>query len=141
MPVERSAGAVIFRNEGEKILFLLLHYEEGHWDFPKGHVEKGEKTEETVRREVREETGLTQINFLPGFKETIRYFFRSGRKKILKFVAYLLAETSQKEVKLSFEHIDSAWLSFEEAKAKITFATSRKVLEKANAFLIGRRNR
>ena len=141
MPVERSAGAVIFRKEAKKILYLLLHYEEGHWDFPKGHIEKGEKTEETIRREIREETGITDLAFVDGFKETIRYFFWAGKKRILKFVVYTLAETSQKDVKLSFEHIDHAWLSFEEAKAKITFATSRKVLEKANAFLIGRRNR
>jgi len=26
MPVEKSAGAVIFRREGDKIFYLLLHY-------------------------------------------------------------------------------------------------------------------
>jgi len=135
MPVERSAGAVIFRREKGKVLYLLLHYEEGHWDFPKGHVEKGEKTEETIRREVREETGITDLAFVDGFKETIRYFFWAGKKRILKFVVYTLAETPQKDVKLSFEHVDHIWLPFEEAKAKITFATSRRVLQKGDAFL------
>ncbi|MBI4437271.1 MAG: NUDIX domain-containing protein [Candidatus Omnitrophica bacterium] len=135
MPIERSAGAVIFRKEAKKILYLLLHYEEGHWDFPKGHIEKGEKTEETIRREVREETGMTQLTFIPGFKETVRYFFQVGRKRIIKFVVYTLAESSQKDVQLSFEHVDSLWLPFKEAKDRITFATSRKLLEKADAHL------
>jgi len=26
MPVEKSAGAVVFRREGDKIYYLLLHY-------------------------------------------------------------------------------------------------------------------
>ena len=33
---ETSAGIVLFRKEESKILFLLLHYPSGHWDFVKG---------------------------------------------------------------------------------------------------------
>ena len=61
MPVERSAGAIIFRKEKGNIYYLLLHYEAGHWDFPKGNIEKGEKSEETAQREIKEETGLEII--------------------------------------------------------------------------------
>ena len=133
--VERSAGAIVFRRASGKIYYLLLHYEEGHWDFPKGHVEKGEKTEQTVRREIEEETGIQTIRLIPEFKETIRYFFFSGKRRILKFVVYLLAQTSQKKVMLSHEHTNSLWLPASEAVPRITFATSRKVLEKADRFL------
>ena len=135
MPVERSAGAVIFRKEKNVPLYLLLHYEEGHWDFPKGHIEKGEEIWETVRRELREETGITELVFVNGFKETIRYFFMSKKMRILKFVVYYLSQTPQKEVTLSFEHTGYAWLPFPEAQKQLTFATSRKVLEKAHAYL------
>ncbi len=38
---ETSAGIVLFRKEGAKNLFLLLHYPSGHWDFVKGKMEKG----------------------------------------------------------------------------------------------------
>ncbi|GAI42981.1 unnamed protein product, partial [marine sediment metagenome] len=47
MPLEKSAGAVIFSRSDKKIEYLLLHYQAGHWDFPKGNIEKGEKLEET----------------------------------------------------------------------------------------------
>ena len=57
MEHEKSCGAVIFR-VGNATKYLLLHYEAGHWDFVKGHSEKGESEEETVRREILEETGL-----------------------------------------------------------------------------------
>ncbi len=135
MPVERSAGAILFRKEKEKTLFLLLHYEEGHWDFPKGHIETGEKTEETVLREVREETGITELTFIDGFKETIRYFFQTGKKRVLKFVVFYLAQTSQKKVTLSHEHVGAEWLLYQEAVERMTFPSSRKLLRKAHSFL------
>ncbi|MFH1857663.1 MAG: NUDIX domain-containing protein [Candidatus Omnitrophota bacterium] len=135
MPVEKSAGAVIYRWTSEGPLFLLLHYEEGHWDFPKGHREAGEKTEGTIRREVREETGITRLTFVRGFNETIRYFFWAEKKRILKFVVYYLARTDQEVVALSPEHVAHEWLPFSKAQKKITFATSRSVLQKARARL------
>ena len=117
------------------IYYLLLHYEEGHWDFPKGHIEKGEKTEQTIRREIEEETGIRNVRFVPEFQETVRYFFWSGKRRILKFVVYLLAETSERKVTLSHEHVGCLWLPVPGATSQITFATSRKILEKADTFL------
>ena len=142
MPIEKSAGAVIFRRENSKIFYLLLHYpgashraEKDYWDFPKGHIERGEKIEETVKREVFEETGLKDIEILPGFKETINYFFKFEGKNILKFVTFFLAQTKEKDVKISFEHIGYEWLPYEEAIKRLTFQNSREVLKKAHEFL------
>lgn len=145
---EKSVGAVIFRKrEDEKKEFLLLHYPSGHWDFPKGHMEKGENEEETLRREVREETGIEKLQILPTFRRQLFYFYqakgherekRLARGKgtnIFKRVIFYLAETDQQEVKISFEHVDHQWLSIEEALKKITFPAPRKILEKAQNFL------
>jgi len=142
MPVEKSAGAIIFRKEKGKIFYLLLHYpgashraKKDYWDFPKGHVEKGETEIETVKREVFEETGLKDIKILDGFKETIKYFFKWQGKNVLKFVTFYLAETKEKEVKISFEHIGYEWLPFEKAKERLSFKNAKEILEKANQFL------
>ena len=135
MRVERSAGIIIFRLADHQILYLLLHYDLGHWDFPKGKIEKGESTEQTIRREVREETGITAIDFVPGFKETVNYIFQQKGDLIKKWAVYLLGQTSQPEVKLSFEHQGSAWLSFEEAVDRITFKNTREVLHAADKYL------
>jgi bis(5'-nucleosidyl)-tetraphosphatase len=142
MPVEKSAGAVIFRKENHKIYYLLLNYpaishraEKDYWDFPKGHIEKGENLEDTVKREVFEETGLKDLKILPGFKETIKYFFRFQGKNVLKFVTFLLAETTEKEVQISSEHRGYEWLTFEKALKRLTFENAKEILKKAHQFV------
>lgn len=136
MDEEHSAGAVVFHRNSE-LKYLILHYEEGHWDFPKGHIEEGEDALTAMIREVKEETGLN-VDVVFGFKEQIEYFFRArydnGRLKH-KIVEYFLAEAPHREVKLSHEHIGYEWLNYENAMGVITHANSRNVLKKAHMFL------
>lgn len=140
MPIEKSAGAVIFRRESNKTYYLIIQYGLGHWDFPRGLIEKGEAIEETARREIEEETGIKELQFLEGFKETIRYFYKFKGENILKFVTYFLAETREEEVELSFEHKDFKWLIFEEAQSQLTFKSSKGILEKAHEYLMKHTN-
>lgn len=135
MPVEKSAGAVIFRREKGKIFYLLLLYGLGHWGFPKGHIEKGEKLQDTIKREVFEETGIKKIKFINGFKFQIKYFYKLKGETRFKIVTFLLAETNQKKVKLSFEHKDYKWLEYKRALSRLTFKNSKQLLEKAHQFL------
>lgn len=144
MPVEKSAGAVIFRRENDKIYYLLLHYPSSakaprdYWDFPKGHVEKGENEIKTVKREIEEETGLKDVEFIEGFKEWIKYFFKFRGKNVLKFVTFYLVETKTKKVKVSFEHLGFEWLPYEKALEKLTFKNAKEILKKANNFIISK---
>jgi len=137
VPREISAGAVIFRRTRQEPEFLLLHYELGHWDFVKGNIEKGEAERDTVRREIQEETGLTQMKFVEGFRETIKYFYKWKGQNIFKIVVYHLVETRQKQVKLSYEHVGFEWLPFEAAMKRISFNNSKQVLRKAHKFIEG----
>ena len=146
MPVEKSAGAIIFRREGGKTYYLLLHYpstkrgaESDYWDFPKGHIEKGESQLDTVKREVKEETGLKDIKFIEGFKEWIKYFFKHKGKTIFKIVTFYLAETKTKDVKVSFEHLGYKWLPYEKALDQLTFENAKNILKKAHLYLKSRR--
>ncbi len=131
MPVEISAGAVVYRMQQGTPLYLLLHYEAGHWDFPKGNVEKGEALEETVRREVLEETGISGLSLAADFKEEIKYFYRREGKSIFKKVIFLLGETKEERVALSYEHIGYEWLPYEKALERLTFKNAKEILKKA----------
>lgn len=143
MPVERSAGAVIFKEERGKIYYLLLHYpgashrsKKDYWDFPKGHLEKGESEKEAAKREIEEETGLKEIEFIDGFQETIKYFFKWKKKNVLKFVTFFLAKTKTKKVQISPEHIGYEFLPYEKAKERLTFENAKEILKKAHYFLL-----
>ncbi|MDP3769504.1 MAG: NUDIX domain-containing protein [Candidatus Sungbacteria bacterium] len=151
MPVERSAGAVIYRETKQGREYLLLCHQPiankrvlrpvvGHWSFAKGHVEKGETTEQTVRREIKEETGITQLEFIPDFKETIRYFVNYNGEKRLKFVAFFLVKTSQSNVTISFEHQGFNWLDYERAYKTVTYSSDKKVLKAADQFLVAQKS-
>ncbi len=128
---ERSAGFVVFRDSK----YLLLHYEAGHWDFPKGNIEKGETPEQTALRELKEETGIGDSEFLPGFVEKIRYFYKKAGQTVVKEVVFFLARTKTEEVKLSSEHIGFVWLPFKEAVEKLTYNNAKEILKKAEAWL------
>jgi len=132
---ETSAGIVLFRKEGSKKLFLLLHYPSGHWDFVKGKMEKGESTHETAIREAQEETGITDLTFVENFEEWIEYNFKYQGELVQKKVVFFLAETKTKEVKISHEHSGYTWMDYNSSMDKTTFDNAKTVLTKAHNLL------
>jgi bis(5'-nucleosidyl)-tetraphosphatase len=130
---EVSAGVVLFRAKPQRE-YLLLDYG-AHWDFPKGHIEKGEDPQTTAARELQEETGIRDARFIPGFKASIRYFYRKAGERMLKVVIFFLAETPTGDVALSYEHSGYLWLPYDEALKRLTFKNARELLTKAQAFL------
>ncbi len=132
---EKSCGAVVYRLEGGRRLYLVLHYSEGHWDLPKGHTKPGESEEQTARREIAEETGITQLEFDKAFRKTISYGVKRDGKEVPKQVVFFIAKTRQEEVRLSGEHAAFSWLPFPQAARKMTYGNAREVLEEAEAHL------
>jgi 8-oxo-dGTP pyrophosphatase MutT (NUDIX family) len=113
----RAAGAVVFRR-GDRGIRLLVLRAYKNWDFPKGLIEPGEDALAAARREVREETGLAELDYPFGdeFKETLPY---SGNK----VARYYLAQTDAEKIELPVspelgrpEHHEYRWVSFEEAE-------------------------
>jgi 8-oxo-dGTP pyrophosphatase MutT (NUDIX family) len=116
-PASRACGAVVFRRSDRGIRLLLLRAYK-NWDFPKGLVEPGENELEAAKREVREETGLSELDYPFGdeFKETLPY---AGNK----IARYYLAETEAEKIELPVspelgrpEHHEYRWASFDEAE-------------------------
>lgn len=132
---EKSSGAVIFRDTPEGIVFLLLHYPSGHWDFVKGKMEKGENPLDTVVRETKEETGISDLNFVEGFEENIEYDFQFEGELIHKKVVFYLAKTNTEKITISHEHLDFVWLDYKSAFEKTTYQNAKSVLSKANQLL------
>ena len=132
---ETSSGVVLFRKENDKILFLLLHYPSGHWDFVKGKMESGETPHETAIRETKEETGIEDIEFVDGYEEWIEYNFQFEGELVHKKVVFFLGETKTEEVQISHEHLSFTWMDYVTAMDKTTFDNAKTVLSKAYELL------
>ena len=138
--MEKSCGVFLFNEQ--KV--LLLQYAtgqkegewdlQGHWDFPKGHVDKGETEIETATRELEEETGIKNIILLDNFRKTINYKIQKRDRKISKEVVFFIATTVETEINLSHEHVDYGWFDFTSALKQLTYDNARSVLSEAIIF-------
>jgi len=134
MTSEKSCGAVIFKRNDNRT-YLLLHYEGGHWDFVKGHVEKNESEKQTVQRETEEEAGIRDLTFVEGYRQPISYYYRRAGKTVYKQVIFYLVESKTDEIRLSKEHVGYDWLTFEKAYERLTYKNAKETLKKAHDFL------
>jgi len=133
---ERSAGAVLFYMEGTtEPEYVLLHYTAGHWDFPKGNIEAGESEKQAATREIREETGITDIEFIDGFRMKIEYRYRHSKRLVQKEVVLFLARTQTRQVTLSHEHIGFTWKRFDDAIQQLTYRNATNLLSAARKYL------
>ena len=135
--METSCGVVLV-NFGS---ILLLQYPQGHWDFPKGHVEDDDADyRSTAARELSEETGISDIDFVKDFNFRTAYDFQHKRKRIDKQVFWFIAETETMTVNISNEHLEHLWLDWDDALEQLTHDESKSVLLAAREHmrLIGR---
>jgi ADP-ribose pyrophosphatase YjhB (NUDIX family) len=77
-PVQAAGGLV--RNESDEILLI---FRRGKWDLPKGKLDKGESLEECAVREVKEETGLKEVELIAPLLITY-HTYHEGTRFILK---------------------------------------------------------
>lgn len=128
---ERSAGVIVFRDAGDSLLYLLLNYTSGHWDFVKGKIESGESPVHAAIREAEEETGIVDLKFIEDFKESVRYDFQFKGEIVHKKVTFYLARTGTEEIVLSHEHQDFVWLELDDAIERVTYENARRILKRA----------
>ena len=106
------------------------------WTLPKGTPNAGETTEQTARREVTEETGLTVEIVRP--LDSIDYTFVQGRTRIHKTVHYyLMTPTGGDLASHDHEFDEVRWIGFDEASSLLTFETERALVAHAGTALAG----
>lgn len=133
---ERSCGAVVYRIINGEVRYLLIKNRRStHWGFPKGHVERGETSEQTAAREVLEETGV-HITLIPKFALKSEYTIQG---KIEKSVIIYLAKTEDTQTVIQKEEIeDYVWLNYEKAMETVRFINDRNILRNAHDFIEAR---
>ena len=129
-----SCGAIIYKIDNRVPYYLLLKYPT-YWGFVKGEVEPGETEEQTINREAAEESGLYDLKILHHFRETQHYFYRFEGQLIRKDAVYFVAETHSWKIKISHEHEDYKWCTYEQAMELMRLRANRELITKAHIFL------
>lgn len=134
MNFEKSCGVIIYRQEAGEIEFLAVKSRgNGHWGFPKGHIEKGESEVETASREVYEETGLC-VNLIDGFRKCISYPLSEDT---LKEVVFFIGRSAAGVVSIQPEKIlEFRWANYRAIKELLTYENIKEILKEANDFLL-----
>lgn len=133
---ERSAGGVVYRIADGHPLFLLIRDSYGNWGFPKGHLERGERSETAALREVMEETGLRALR-LVGAIDTIEWYFRFQGTLIHKLCEFFLMESESERTTPQLDEGITAcrWTPAAEALELIRYENSRAILERAQSMV------
>ena len=135
-----SFGVVLFRKEGGKTLILLVREhadsgvaeERGTWGLPKGHKDGDESDIEAARRELLEETGITNCDFYPSTFWKISYPVSKNGDNFDKTVTYFLASTEESVLRPAPGEIaECKWLTLDEAETMVTFDGIRTIIMKA----------
>ena len=130
--METSCGFILMNYDS----ILLLQYPQGHWSFPKGHIEEDDKDHfATAKRELLEETGISEVSIIDGWMSRTEYTFFSKGSPTTKQVFWYLANTDELNVTLSHEHTNYMWVNFDEASEKLTFDQEVNLLNSAKDFL------
>lgn len=109
----RTAGGIVL---GEKATVAMVRHKHGTgtWFFPKGHLEPGETEEEAARREVWEETGITELEFLDDFGTYERYHMTPegeiARSEIKEIHMFLFSTPPGTKLSPTFEIGEAQWV-------------------------------
>lgn len=130
MTLDRSYGAVVVKRYlGDWKILLIKHKHGGHWSFPKGHSLDGESIEETIHREVEEETGL-EVELDDHYSYRSQYELPDGRPKE---VFYYLARPKSDILIRQEEEIDALeWFDFAKGEKILTYEEDRQILSKVH---------
>jgi 8-oxo-dGTP pyrophosphatase MutT (NUDIX family) len=130
-PRPTHAGCIVFRDDGEEKRFLIVASSSGkHWVLPKGHIERGETSEEAALRELEEEAGIVG-KILQPLSAQSRYK-RSGEEAIIQYYLARMAGTvkpkENREIRWEQDKAALGLLSFDEAR--VAFEDALQAIEK-----------
>jgi 8-oxo-dGTP pyrophosphatase MutT (NUDIX family) len=119
----------LIENSGGKILLLKADVTkhrgniEPYWDVPGGRIDENEDDIiGTLRREIREETGISKVanpKFFTAVVSNHMIPFDGDKKAGLVLMVYVVSVPNGSEIKISEEHVAYEWVSRAEAKKRL----------------------
>ena len=127
---EPTAGGIVFRrNSAGAVEILLIQDAKDRWTIPKGHIEEGETAQQTAKREIGEEAGLTDTEVL-GWLGKIHFRYRRVDKLVLMTTQiYLVRAMGDTNAIKKEEWMNGiAWFKFHDALEAIEYEDIGKLM-------------
>lgn len=127
---EPTSGGIVFRRDkNDQVEILLIQDAKDRWTIPKGHIEEGETAQQTAKREIGEEAGLTNIDVL-GWLGKIHFRYRRVDKLVLMTTQIYLvkAKGDTDAIKKEEWMNDIRWFKFHDALDQIEYEDIGKLM-------------
>ncbi len=127
---EPTSGGIIFRRDNNGgVEILLIQDGKDRWTIPKGHIEEGETAEQTTKREISEESGLSNVEIL-GWLGKINFRYRRIDKLVLMTTQiYLVRANGDTDAIKKEEWMnDIKWFKFNDALDAIEYEDIGKLM-------------
>jgi 8-oxo-dGTP diphosphatase len=150
---EYSAGGVVFRILGRRVLIGFIKDSYHKWTFPKGHLEKGESAAQAALRETHEEMGLKNLRLVNPlgtisikFKDRFVHVGQTVHKRIDFFLMETASyEQGRPETDESIQAI--RWVPYRQSLKFASYKNVQPIIKKAIGYLdqmikvpVGRQN-
>jgi ADP-ribose pyrophosphatase YjhB (NUDIX family) len=130
--ITESAGGIVLNEAGQ---VLIVSQKGLSWSLPKGHLDPGEKPLDAAKREIYEESGISELKLVKdlGFYERFKISLKGGDDSSeMKRIHMFIFRTSQTDLRpLDPDNPEALWLAPEEAACLLTHAKDREFLLKA----------
>jgi len=123
----QSAGGVVVNPKGEVV---VVNQQRASWSLPKGHVEGEETLLETARREIYEETGVSDLELVKELGTIERY--KGGLnddedKSEWKIITMFLFRTNAEKLKpVDLENPEARWVPKKEVAGLLTYKEDKE---------------
>jgi|GEM_PF-645043 len=134
---ETTFGIIPVRKHEGKNIFLLVRSQQGNWGFPKGHPEKNEAPMFTARRELEEETGITDLVLFPQTFSEARVMVEADftATKVVIWFLGMINGSPEVNIKDTNEISEYKWLRFDDAYELLTHDETKRVMLDVRLYL------
>ncbi len=127
-----DAGGGVAYNEDDAILMI---FRKGKWDLPKGKLDKGETIEDCSLREVKEETGITNLTLGDKICDTYHIYTQKNDEILKRTAWYKMKGTLTDKLKPQKEEniMEARWVHEKDIAplVKQSYEAVREVLKTA----------